>query len=725
MTYRAMGLSLAVVLTGATVAGRQGVTQIRNDAVTLQFEAGETAPRLVSLKPAGQPVWNNRAPETLITSVERDGVPMPLIWQFDRKASQTSDRRVAFVYTCDSPRLRLTWEWTARAAFGPIEHQIRIENLDSKELWLPMQDSFRFDWEVDEAAPLRHVYVDKGGGQPTAQGTHVVPLPGRYQWIGTSSTYAHPPEGQPQEIVPWFMLQRQDAAQSGWYVGVEFSGRTRLTLVRNGGSVRGVAGLNPDPRPFRTRVAPGQRFDTPIIFVGGFSGGIDGAGNGLRRWVRQVLTNQAAWKQPTYPLLVNNTWGSGMNVDAHLVRRMMADAADLGIEMFQLDAGWSSAIGDWTPNPGRFPNGLVPLVDEAHRLGMKFGLWVDWTLAGRSARPGALNAFDPTMAGWMVSDIPPDWKPESFQGQTIDIGVPAAKAWAQAEVNRIVSDYKLDMLEHDGYLVAQGCTRTDHPHAPPDPASTRVYEDLDAIFVDGSNSTDVSYHAVRAYYDIHAELRRLHPDLLLEVCNDGGRMVDFGSAAHGDYFSITDTYDPLSNRRAFYDASHVLPPAMLEAYIDQRPAPSLANFLYMLRSGMMGWATLMLDTTAWTPEQRAAAKGEFEHYKTELRPLIRTADLYHITERPDGIHWDGIEYFDPQRRRGVVYVFHASTEREPRHTFQLKGLRPDRQYRVEFHDHTSPDRVAAGSELLDAGLTVYLPMPRTSELIFITEVGAG
>ena len=42
-------------------------------------------------------------------------------------------------------------------------------------------------------------------------------------------------------------------------------------------------------------------------------------------------------------------------------------------------------------------------------------------------------------------------------------------------------------------------------------------------------------------------------------------MVDFGSAAHGDYFSITDTYDPLSNRRAFYDTSHVLPAAMLES----------------------------------------------------------------------------------------------------------------------------------------------------------------
>ena len=157
------------------------------------------------------------------------------------------------------------------------------------------------------------------------------------------------------------------------------------------------------------------------------------------------------------------------------------------------------------------------------------------------------------------------------------------------EVERIVDDYHLDMLEHDGYLVAQGCTRDDHPHAPPDRGTMNVKHDEDSDFVLASNSTDVSYHAVRSYYDIYEQLRRDHPGLLLEVCNDGGRMVDFGSAAHGDYFSMTDSYDPLSNRRAFYDASYVLPPAMLESYVEKWPAPRIENFRYMLRSGMMGW----------------------------------------------------------------------------------------------------------------------------------------
>ena len=134
-------------------------------------------------------------------------------------------------------------------------------------------------------------------------------------------------------------------------------------------------------------------------------------------------------------------------------------------------------------------------------------------------------------------------------------------------------------------------------------------------------------------------------------------MVDFGSAAHGDYFSITDTYDPLSNRRAFYDTSYMLPAAMLESYVEKWPAPSTENFLYMLRSGMMGWLTIMTDTTAWTPEEHMLAKAEIEIYKQQLRPLIRDAKLYHVSTRPDGVHWDGVEYWDPSSRKGVLFVF--------------------------------------------------------------------
>jgi alpha-galactosidase len=709
-----LGLSSSLAAFGQTSA------QLKTSDTELALEAAPTAPRLMSLSASGQRRWENRASEILIPSVEISEKDVPVKWSFNRDASEIGEQRVAFVYDSSSPHLRLTWEWQARQQYGPIEHEIRIENLDSQEIWIPMQDSLAFNWQVDPSSTLVHVFVEKGANTPSPVGTHEVPLTQVYQWTGTSSTYGDIDSSKPREIIPWSLVESKDSS-SGWYAGIEFSGRSRVSLSRQKDSVQGTLGLDPDPRPFRTRLQPGEVFETPGVFLGGFHDGVDGAGNVLRRWVRAVMGNPETWRNPNYPLIVNNSWGGGLAVNEETALRMIRDSADLGVDMFHIDAGWFRGVGDWYPNPEKFPHGLASVADNAHRHGLKFGIWVDWTQAGLSTEPGALNARDPKVRDWMVSDIPTDWKPEPFKGQTIDLGVPEAKQWAQKEVERIVTDYHLDMLEHDGYLVAHGCSRTDHPHAAPDPLNMCIYKSWGAYWVGSSNSTDVSYHAVRAYYDIYSKMRTDHPGLLFEICNDGGRMVDFGSAAHGDYFSITDTYDPLSNRRAFYDTSHVLPAAMLESYVEKWPTPRIENFRYMLRSGMMGWFTIMIDTNSWSPEQHAEAKKEIELYKKELRPLIRDANLYHVSPRPDGVRWDATEYWDPQQKRGVVYAFRGTTEIEKTHSFRLSGIQPEQHYRLNFYDHSSPDRTATGRELMKEGLKTTLPLPNSSELVFIDE----
>jgi alpha-galactosidase len=627
------------------------------------------------------------------------------------------------VYIADSPRLKLVWRWRARAARGPLEHSISIQNLSSEPVWLPLQPSLRFNWEVDPDIALERFWVEKGADIPSSQGTHLDALRDGDTWQGASSTYARPVPNTPREMIPYLLVEEPGDARRGWYVGIEFSGRTRITLQRSGTHLSGEVGLDPQPGPYRSRLPPGASFETPTIFMGAFGGGPDGAGNIVRRWVRTVLNNPRTLRDPSYPLLVNNSWGSGMAVDEALARRMIAESARLGLEMFHLDAGWFRDVGDWQANPAKFPHGIASVADFAHRHGIKFGLWIDWAQAGTSSEPGALNVHDPKMRNWLIADPPAGWQHrEPFKGITIDLGVPGAKAWAARELERVVNDYHLDMLEHDGYLVAQGSTRTDHPAAPPDPETLRVYEDSGYLWVEGSNSTDVSYHAARAYYEIHAQLRAHHPDLLLEVCNDGGRMVDFGSAAHGDYFSITDTYDPLSNRRAFYDASYVLPPAMLESYVANFPTPRIENFRYLLRSGMLGWFSLMQDAGRWTPQQRVAARREIALYKSALRPLIRDADLYHVAPRPDGVGWDGIEYYSARLRRGVLYAFRGNSIDQPQYRFHLLGLNPGSRYRLGFQDHPALNRVLTGASLMHAGVDVNLALPLSSELIFFEEV---
>jgi alpha-galactosidase len=710
------------ILLLSSALSAQTTARLATSDVRVELSAGRSAPRLMQIAGPAHPEWKNRSEETLPASVTVNGANIPVTWQLQAKSGVTDAHRVEFVYESNTPHLRLHWRWEARAGFGPVEHTITVENLTGEEVWLPIVDSLRLDWKITPGAALTNFYVEKGAGSPSAEGTHAEAVDVDYRWSGYSSTYAHPDKGQAREIIPAEIVFGDTAPHRGWYAGIEFSGRTRISLIRSSDSLKSELGLNPDPGPFRTRLEPGGSFETPTVFLGAFSGGADGAGNQLRPWVRAVLNNAATWKDPQYPLLVNNSWGSGMAVDEALALRMIGESKELGLEMFHVDAGWFRGVGDWYPDPKKFPHGLAFIADEAHKQGLRFGIWTDWTQAALDTQPGALNVRDPEVRNWMVSDLAADWKPEEFKGQTIDIGVPAAHDYAAKEVKRIVEDYHLDMLEHDGYLVAQGCTRDDHPHAPPNKSTMHVKHDWGSDFVLADNSTDVSYHAVRAYYDIYAKLRREHPGLLFEICNDGGRMVDFGSASHGDYFSITDTYDPLSNRRAFFDTSYLLPAAMLESYVEKWPAPRIENFLYMLRSGMMGWTTIMLDTTVWTPEQHEAARKAFALYKEQLRPLIRDANLYHLSPRPDGVRWDGIEYWDQSRGKGVIFAFRGKTPDEPEHTFVLDGLNPEKRYKLHFEDGSAPDAEFTGRELMGAGLAVHLVERLSSELVFIAEV---
>jgi hypothetical protein len=712
-------------VTGALHAdeSRSPAGELASAETAVAVEAGEHAPRLTLLKGRGATAWANQADETLPERLEVHGTTQPVVWRLERSASHFESHEILLVYVSDSPRLRLQWLWRARARHGPIEHSIVIQNLSNESVWLPLQPSIRFDWQIDRQAALERFWVEKGADAPSAAGTHLDALRDGDTWQGSSSSYARPIPNQPREMIPYVLIDEPVGSRRGWYLGIESGARARITLLRNGASLHGEAGLNPEPGPYRTRLPPGGTFATPTIFLGTFAGGPDGAGNIVRRWVRAVLNNPRTLRDPSYPLMVSNSWGSGMAVDETLAHRMIVESAQLGLEMFHLDAGWFRDVGDWHADPAKFPHGIASVADFAHRHGLKFGLWVDWTQAGTSTAPGALNVDDPASRDWLIADPPAGWKHhEPFKGITIDLGVPAAKAWAARELERIVSHYRLDMLEHDGYLVAQGSSRADHLAAPPDPATLRIYEDSGYLWVDGSNSTDVSDRATKAYYEIYRQLRVRHPTLLLEVCNDGGRMVDFGSAAHGDYFSITDTYDPLSNRRAFYDASFVLPPAMLESYVASWPAPRIENFRYLLRSGMLGWFSLMQDTSQWSPEQRAEARVQFALYKSALRPLLREADVYHVAERPDGVQWDGIEYYSSRLRRGVLYAFRGSSPDQPTHRFRMLGLKPGSRYLVKFQDQgAATNQVLAGQSLMQEGVEVSLPLPLSSELIFLEE----
>ncbi|HET6387659.1 MAG TPA: alpha-galactosidase [Armatimonadota bacterium] len=156
------------------------------------------------------------------------------------------------------------------------------------------------------------------------------------------------------------------------------------------------------------------------------------------------------------------------SVNAAMILRDPASAAALGLEMLHIDAGWFRGVGDWRPDPVKFPHGLAAAADYAHAKGLKFGLWVGWTQGGIDAdaadRQVILNVFAPDRRDWFTHDYPPDWKPAAFTGADLCLSDPAADNWLLSMLDRLVKEYHLDMLEHDQRMIVDSCSRTDHPH---------------------------------------------------------------------------------------------------------------------------------------------------------------------------------------------------------------------------------------------------------------------
>ena len=161
---------------------------------------------------------------------------------------------------------------------------------------------------------------------------------------------------------------------------------------------------------------------------------------------------------------------------------------------------------------------------------------------------------------------------------------------------------------------------------------------------------------------------------------------------------------------------------MIELYLENVPGETDASFTSMLRSATLGWATIMIDTTRWSPEQHEIAQREFALYKERLRPLIASGNLYHILPRPKKQRWDGVQYIDPATGKGAVYVFRANSA-ETTQTIKLRGLSPQQRYQVESIDGSTDAKLKSGAEIMEEGLTLRIADPDGSDLVFLSAEG--
>jgi hypothetical protein len=684
----------------------QNAWSLHTQDTVVEFALQDRCPVLSGLSASGSRYnWATRSPETVLPErLQTQGHARRVQWEFVE--AQAESNRISFAYRCDEFGIDLTSKWTAEDLPGPVEHSVTLTNRGSVKVVFNPVPTIGLDLKFSDGHDLRHWWVEKGAGYMSDEGVHSDPIAPDYLRTLLSGPYSE--EGLKREAIPWLCLHDADSAQ-GVYGGIEFSGWTKTQVRRLcDGKVSIDLGIHDREGMTLHQVRPGETFAFPACFVGAYSGEVDDGCNRLHRWVDKRLMPPAP--DCPMPILVNNSWGSGMAVTEELARKMIDDCADLGIELYHVDAGWYKEVGDWHAHPDKLPGGLEAIADYAHSRGLKFGLWIGWTQGGslRDSGDGALSVFNPKQREWFGADYPPDWKNWDFTGQTVCLGCGDAREWCLKELRRVVSQYKLDLLEHDQPMILDHCIRSNHDHRADDPV-------------------DVSRSAAEGYYWVYDELRREFPNLLLENCVNGGRIVDFGVIQRCNYTCATDVYDPLSLRRAFYDTSYPLPPAMIELYIeyldhefqDLPEHVALSRFKSLLRSAMLGWCTIMIDTNRWNAEQHEIAKREFDIYKQTLRPLIAHGNVYHVLPRPDGKVWDGIQYHDPDTGHGALIVFRPDND-APTQNVVLRGLDAAKSYSVSCVDGSVGEGELTGSVLMTSGLLVSLAEPNSSDIILLT-----
>ncbi|MFO7631435.1 MAG: alpha-galactosidase, partial [Caldilinea sp.] len=453
----------------------------------------------------------------------------------------------------------------------------------------------------------------------------------------------------------------------GLVVGIEFSGKSRLRAW----ATPELAAVESCIDDLAHPVQPGEPFEIPAFFVGAYNGDWDEAGYVTQRFAEAYV--HPPMPDDRYPWVQYNSWKYGQEIDEAQQMAVLERCAELGIEVAILDLGWARTIGDWRPNPEKFPRGLRPIADRAHELGMKFGVHV----AIAQMAPDAPAAQEH-----------PDWLAfggdDYYGAGAICLGHKPCREWLIDSLVRLIEEEHLDYIIQDGEDVVKRCMRADHTHAPGNSNYACSTDGLDRVIMG---------------------VRQAHPHLVWENCEDGGCMMTYRMARLCHTSITVDNIATYATRQGIYGASFPFSPRYSVRYFEDEPTP------YTLRSAIFGGPLILMQRISdYTEQQMADAKAAIAQYK-HLRTIIRNGKVIHLIPPRHNVEhygrdWDAIQAVNLDQTRSVVMVYRALGG-PPERTIRPRGLRTGASYTVRYAD-AGIERVVSIERLHETGLVVAL-----------------
>ncbi|HEX2186283.1 MAG TPA: glycoside hydrolase family 36 protein, partial [Chloroflexota bacterium] len=410
---------------------------------------------------------------------------------------------------------------------------------------------------------------------------------------------------------PMFVLRNEHTGehwigQLAWSGGYAFEFDCEPDWRADGATARLTFRAGPDgPAPLRV-LAPGETVKSPELHLGLLYGDLDACVQAMHDHLRRSVL----WPPvPGRSGLVESGIGPEQEITYEAVYHEMDTAAAIGAEVFFIDASWytppkgnwASTVGDWDVG-SRFPDGLAPIRERAHELGLRFGLWME---------PERLGAESRTLAEH------PDWVQQRYDGRRrgdLDLTRPEVAAWMEGQITRVIEEHRLDFFRLDYNVGNIGAG----------------FQTLREGFVENNY-----WRYYDVLYALFERLRRRFPDVIFENCASGGGRTDLGMVRLMTHTWVTDWQLAPRAFSITNGMTMALPPERIDRLFGMgQNGHRYADLDFQARLCILVHPTLGYlhhVPAPPNPQQVARVRHHVERYKTFIRPFHPHCRVYHHT----------------------------------------------------------------------------------------------
>ncbi len=432
-----------------------------------------------------------------------------------------------------------------------------------------------------------------------------------------------------------------------------WSGNHRLRVDRHSDG-RAIVQMGEMPFPGEIQLASNESYTTPDILACWSQNGFGAISRAFHSHLNRRILSQRVFEKPR-PVHYNTWEAVYFNHDLTKLIELADKAADVGAERFVLDDGWfggrrhdNAGLGDWWVSNDVYPDGLHPLVNHVHRLGMEFGLWFEPEMVNpdselyRSHPDWVLNAKG-------VEDVP-------FRGQhTLDLTKQAVFDYLFEKITALVDEYSIAYIKWD--------------------------MNRDTYFP-GSAGRGAMHQQTLAVYRLMEKLRAAHPKLEIESCSSGGGRADFGILKHSDRIWTSDNNDARQRQDIQRGASWFFPLQVMGSHVGPRRCHVTGrrfSMEYRVATAIFGHMGMELDLRDEKDNDLEVLKAGIALHK-QHRDLIHGGQFFRLAS-PDNTNLIGCV---SKTKDEALFSF-AVTDIEPKtHPDRIKlgGLDAARRYRV-------------------------------------------